>query len=300
LKFCFLIARLTKVFLQGCPMVPQTELKILTRIFSSPSLQKVIDGELAPLYEAQELLSLSGHYCETVEDVYTSAFNYLNKNYRNEYIYKCLLFKRVILGHHSAKTASMLQEFKLGKSKVDAFVINGIATSYEIKSEYDNFERLKKQLDDYSQFSDEIYVVGSATKADELAGFLPKNIGVKVLNKRGYFTSIRRASKLEPIYTSEKIIDLLTATELKKIAINYCPEIEYSPNTQLVKDCKTVLDVIDVSTLKKLALSTLKERGLKKNVFLSSLPYELSSRVSQLTLSSKKKHNLKIVLKQYI
>jgi hypothetical protein len=300
LNFSILVVKLNRVFFQGRIMISPTELQVLTRIFSVPSLQKVIDGELTPLFEAQNLLSLFGQCCITVEDVYTSAFEYLNKNYRNEYIYKCLLFKRVILGHHSPKTASMLQEFKLGKSKVDAFVINGIATSYEIKSEYDNFDRLEKQIEDYSLFSDEIYVVGTASKADELTGRLPYKIGIKVLNKRGYFTSIRKASKLNPIYTADKVVNLLTASELKNIAVNYCPKIESSPNTQLVRRCRYELEQLDSVTLKMLALTTLKERGLKKNIYIARLPYELSSRVSQLKLSSKKKHSFMIALKQHI
>src|SRR5690606_12549482 len=113
-------------------MTSPTKIENIKNLFSTQEIFRVLEGDLTGIYRVRaELLDLTGlsesSLC-TVGDVYESAFWYLSKFHRYEYVYKALLFKRVILGSHSTRTASMLQEFTLGSSKVDAFVVNGIST----------------------------------------------------------------------------------------------------------------------------------------------------------------------------
>ncbi|MEI9986083.1 MAG: sce7726 family protein [Aliidongia sp.] len=50
--------------------------------------------------------------------------------------------QKILMGKHSLRTASMLNEFRAGSCKADLVILNGTATVYEIKSERDSLTRL--------------------------------------------------------------------------------------------------------------------------------------------------------------
>lgn len=72
----------------------------------------------------------------TVGDVFDQAFEILKvAGQRDEYIYRAAISQKILMGTHSLRTASMLNEFRAGSSKADLVILNGTATVYEIKSE---------------------------------------------------------------------------------------------------------------------------------------------------------------------
>src|SRR3546814_5194136 len=74
----------------------------------------------------------------TVGDTFDSAFDILKvAGHRDEYIYRAAISHKVLMGTHSLRTASMLNEFRAGSCKADLVILNGTATVYEIKSERD-------------------------------------------------------------------------------------------------------------------------------------------------------------------
>ncbi len=95
----------------------------------------------------------------TYEDLFNFAFTHLQKNYRNEYIYKNAIAKNILLGKHSLNTSFMLQEFRIGHCKADTLVLNGTSNIYEIKSELDSLDRLQGQINTYSQVFDMVHVI---------------------------------------------------------------------------------------------------------------------------------------------
>jgi hypothetical protein len=85
----------------------------------------------------------------TLGQFFEWVYNLLFKNYRNEYVYKNVLANKILLGKHSLNTSQILTEFRVGRSKADVVLLNGTSTVYEIKSEYDSFARLEKQIQSY-------------------------------------------------------------------------------------------------------------------------------------------------------
>src|SRR5215216_2008453 len=84
-----------------------------------------------------------------VGEVFEAAFQILKQSgLRDEYIYKAALTHRVLMGRHSLRTACMLSEFRVGRSKADIVILNGTTTVYEIKSERDSLSRLERQIQD--------------------------------------------------------------------------------------------------------------------------------------------------------
>ncbi|MBA1734104.1 sce7726 family protein, partial [Escherichia coli] len=85
----------------------------------------------------------------SLRDLFTSLYDFLRLNYRNEYVYKTALVNKIIFGKHSPKTSSSSIELPIKNSIVDVAVFNGTSTAYEIKTEYDSPKRLITQAPDY-------------------------------------------------------------------------------------------------------------------------------------------------------
>ena len=106
-------------------MKSSIELKHVTNAFSSSSFDDLVNGNISNLAVLKKTLGFDESRSVEIRSLFEKAFEYLNQNYQSEYIYKCMLYKKVVLGTHSPNTAAMLSELKLGTSKVDAFVVNG-------------------------------------------------------------------------------------------------------------------------------------------------------------------------------
>ena len=126
--------------------------KYLSRIFSGPSIQTLAtDGRCDFI---SSVVKSSGILDElrpvtTWESFFEKTYSYLFNNYRNEYVYKNAIANKILLGRHSLNTSNLLTEFRVDKSKADIVILNGTSSVYEIKSEFDSFERLEEQIRSY-------------------------------------------------------------------------------------------------------------------------------------------------------
>lgn len=136
----------------------------VARLFSGQALKKVLSDDRPKIVEeVSAYLSMHGLLGEdsTLGDLLKASYEYLSRNYRNEYIYKNAIANKILLGVHSINTSYMLQEFRVGRSKVDTVILNGTSNVYEIKSELDTLERLERQISDYKRAFDKVHVITS-------------------------------------------------------------------------------------------------------------------------------------------
>jgi hypothetical protein len=129
----------------------------------------------------------------TLGEFFDWVYHFLFKNYRNEYIYKNIIANKILLGKHSLNTSQMLTEFRVGRSKADVVLLNGASTVYEIKSQYDSFARLEKQMRAYFEIFDYINVITSSSQVKKLDSILPDKAGILVLTNRNTISTIREA-----------------------------------------------------------------------------------------------------------
>lgn len=73
-----------------------------------------------------------------VRDVFYYCYREVEKNYKNEYFFKNIIIKNILIGCYFLNMLIMLSEFRVGFSKVDCVILNGISICYEIKFEYDS------------------------------------------------------------------------------------------------------------------------------------------------------------------
>lgn len=213
----------------------------------------------------------------SLRDFFNIIFHFLLKNYRNEYVYKNLIANKILLGKHSLKTSQMLTEFRIGNSKADFIIINGISTVYEIKSEYDSFLRLDKQINSYSKAFEFVNVITSPLLAKKAYYSLPENIGILSLTNRNTISVIRKPkSNLENIDLSV-LFDSLRKNEYLKIIKTYYGYVPNVPNTKIFSDCKKLYREIPIEKAVRLTNEVLKKRNYSNFITqqINRIPYSL-------------------------
>ncbi len=206
-------------------------------------------------------------------------YNILFKNYRNEYIYKNAIANKILLGKHSLNTSNMLTEFRVGKCKADAVVINGTSTVYEIKSEFDSFARLERQMEAYCQVFDHINVITSNSQATKLKSILPDAVGILVLTDRNTISTIRDSKSNKKNINPGTLFDSLRKKEYIKVVDEYYETTPDVPNTQIYRECKKLYCKIPPEAAHDLTMTTLKKRNNTKVLkeFIANAPDSLSA-----------------------
>jgi len=206
-----------------------------SRLFSSAVLKELARSGRSPLFaRLMKEAALPLPKKARVRDVFDTAFAFLTKSeFRNEYVYRAALTKRVLLGTHSLQTASMLSEFRVGPCRADVAVLNGTSTVYEIKSERDSLSKLERQVSAYREVFATIYVIAGENHIQAVLKAMPKDIGVMKLSARYQISCLREATNAPGRTKPLSILDALRTTEaiaLLKARGLHVPSV---PNTKL-------------------------------------------------------------------
>ncbi len=226
-------------------------------------------------------------------------YNLLFKNYRNEYIYKNVIANKILLGKHSLNTSSMLTEFRVGRCKADAVILNGTSTVYEIKSEFDSFARLENQLRAYFNIFDHINVITSDQQAAKLEPILPDRVGIQVLTNRNTISTIRESKSNKENIRTDILFDSLRKQEYMRIIDSFFGEVPDVPNTLIYRECKKIFCKIPPETAHDLTINILRKRNNAKLLeeFISVAPNSLSAYALSICNEKSKIASLKNSLK---
>lgn len=255
-------------------------LSALSRIFSPIVLdnlaQKGYSGYLSEVCRNSGLIKRLD-FSITLGDFLDQIYKFLFKNYRNEYIYKNVIADKILLGKHSLNTSQMLTEFRVGRCKADAVILNGTSTVYEIKSEFDSFVRLEKQIQAYFQVFDKINVITTANNAIKLESILPSAAGILVLTDRSTISTFRESESNKKNIKPEILFDSLRKTEYTQIIKEYFGSVPEVPNTRIYKDCKKLFCEIPSEEAHDLTIKILMNRSNSKLLqeFIDKAPLSL-------------------------
>ena len=173
---------------------------ILNKVFTQYVLKDLIEKCKNKIYDTtiNKFLDIGE---EKNQILIKKLYEYMGKNYRNEYFYQNTLLNKLLLGKHSLNTTTALTQIPIAKSKADFILINGKAVVYEIKTELDTFERLKTQLKDYYKAFDHVCVVTCENNYKKLEKLLENTpVGIYTLTNRNTLKF-----KKEPIKNIEKL-----------------------------------------------------------------------------------------------
>lgn len=238
-------------------------LPALSRIFSPIVMDSLVKNGYSPYLSE---VSINSGLLEFINQPTTlglffdQVYDYLSNNYRNEYVYKNVIANKILLGKHSLNTSRMLTEFRVGTNKADVVLLNGSSTVYEIKSEYDSFARLEKQIRSYLEMFDYINVVTSSSQVNKLNEFLPNSVGLIVLTNSNKMSTIRHPKYNRKNINKAILFDSLRKAEYMKIIKDHYKITPTVPNTQIYKKCKKMFCEIPDESVFDLTIKTLKKR----------------------------------------
>lgn len=246
-----------------------------SKLFNSNKLSALAGGDFSYVEKvAKEYLHQDVSKI-VVCDIYEDTYKRLSQEYRSEYYFKNTIARRRLLGRHSLKTATMLSEFRVGRSKADCVILNGKSTCYEIKSEYDTLNRLEEQLNDYLKLFDEVYVVCSAKNLESVLKTADKRVGVLELTQKNYFSEKRAATpRVDPI-DIELLMKSLRKEEYLELVRRNTGVVPSVPNSKLVNFCKSALKTVDPEQIAISFIEVLKEKRLNDSNLLNALPSSL-------------------------
>lgn len=221
----------------GVPLKPNRgELAALSRLFSSAVFHELAKKGRSPLFKRLLSQTRVPDECtpnRSVGQAFDSAFSILKiAGHRDEYVYRTALTKNILLGKHSLRTASMLNEFRIGARKADLVILNGTATVYEIKSERDSLTRLAEQIEAYRRVFATVNVIVGENHIDGVRSVLPSDIGIMQLTRRNHISVEREAIDSPERICPSTVLGSLRSAEAVEVlkALNvYMPEV---PNTQ--------------------------------------------------------------------
>lgn len=101
----------------------------------------------------------------------------------NDLLVNYYICERVVKYHFIRQMKDLAEnivafEMNVGDSRIDICRINGCSYAYEIKTEYDNFDRLESQMADYTKAFERVYVIVPKDKATAVAKHIPDTCGI--------------------------------------------------------------------------------------------------------------------------
>lgn len=270
-------------------------LRSLTQIYTRSHFSRVIKKNDLKFIMSRlnKHVEINGRY--KYLDLLTAIYKQLQNAYRSEYFYKNALINKLLLGKYSLKTTTVLNEFKIGNSIADFVLLNGEARIYEIKTDLDSLEKLEKQIHDYSQFGNKVYIVASYNHIKKLVDVYENSpIGLIEFTQRDTLRISKEATECSENFNHTTIFKTLRKQEYLDIINDHLGFIPDVPNTLLFKECLALAKDIPIKEFQKSVFEKLKERKLQQPSLLCDkrTPYELKHICYTMDLSENDYHNL--------
>lgn len=114
---------------------------------------------------------------EEVEDIRLQINNLISKNYLNENVIKSAFVKRYLI-KKNPETNITIFELRANGSRADLCLFNDDSFVFEIKTEYDSYDRLEKQLNDYKALFDFLFVIIPEKEKENIKKQLTNDVGI--------------------------------------------------------------------------------------------------------------------------
>lgn len=257
-------------------------IRSLSNIFNPSTIRQVInDNDLSYLssrINKYRSVLFQSNEIQVFKSLLAMLYSEMNKNYRNEYIYKNTLINKLLFKKYSLASTTLLNEFKIGSSKADTVLVNGEVKLYEIKTDLDSLSRLDNQLSDYKKAVEKIYIITNTKYIKTLKEkYLYTDYGIIELTSNQNLKTHKDATENKDFFNHLSIFKTLRKSEYISIINEYFNNIPNVPNTKIFKECFMMAQKIDIKEFQKLAFEKLKKRVLRcpKNLNKSDTPKEL-------------------------
>jgi hypothetical protein len=279
------------------------KLRSYSTVFSAPSFMRLLHDDDFGFLDSKILrydMHKVGSEIKTYYDYIHYIYRELEKQYRNEYLYKNTIINELLLKKYGVRNTILINEFRVGNSIADIVMFNGTSKAFEIKTELDSNKRLNSQLIDYTKVFSECYIV---THESLSAKYLKEDqhIGVIELVKQNRsikFKEVRHAKENLQI-DPDTLMKTLRTSEYKNIVKAYYGGLPEMNSFNMFEICREMIKQIPSSELHHLFITELKLR--KSNTrLMPQIPKELRQICLTLNASEKSCKLLEHKLQQTI
>lgn len=148
-------------------VVPLNKLRKLYSIYSPLKTNKSLSNIYSSLFKDNS----------DVPDIRLKVNNLIYHNYLNEAVIKSAFINEHLIKKSPRKNITIFELNACG-ARADLSVMNGKSYVYEIKTEFDTFERLDKQTENYLKFFDYLNVIVPIDRVEQVKELLANNIGI--------------------------------------------------------------------------------------------------------------------------
>jgi len=169
---------------------------------------------------------LENNLIDTLDTAILNTFNSQNmreiynkiilKYYPNELSVKSNFINQVLFKSNNHVT---IFELPIGSSRIDLCKLNGSSNAYEIKTDLDNLLRLNKQLNDYLEIFEKVFVICSLNKLTDIEKQIIPLCGIYTysISKHGnYKFQLHRHATFSEHLSPKKQLDILRKQDLIK------------------------------------------------------------------------------------
>lgn len=197
----------------------------------------------------------------------------------HEYVFKNEIANQLFVGKHNPDISGMLLEFRVGSARLDAVIVNGTTTCYEIKTDRDELTRLPAQLAAAGTVFDKVYVVTTARYLNAVAAVLERypKVGIYVLGPNARFSRVRLAGSNLTELDPGAIFDCLRQAEYMRAVHDRLGNQPTVPNTRLYATYRTLFNVFGPREAHKVLVESLRRRAVRRGDAVDhvAVPYEL-------------------------
>jgi hypothetical protein len=252
---------------------------VANAIFSKSFLERACEGThgeiLSELAASADVTPLSGErFAAFFERIYAT----LVSDYRCEYVLKNEIANKLFLARHNPSRSSLLTEVRVGVNRVDLVIVNGSATAYEVKTEFDSLNRLDSQLAAYLRVFPRVCVAAAPIHIEHLVSEIDARVGIIEYTSRGTLSTVRRPLDNTSNVDPESVFEIMRMPEFLGAIANEFGAVPSVPNGLLHSECSQLFSKLVPTRAAAALISTLRQRAISRGDerILAGLPYSLT------------------------
>lgn len=270
--------------------------RAINRVFTRRVITDLIERGKNEVFDVVVQRYINDPENKTHGQIISEIYAHLGREHRNEYYYLNTLLNKLLVGIHSVNSTTALSQVRIGSHIADFVMINGEGRVYEIKSDLDNYDRLRDQLSDFYNAFSKVSVLADVHERDNVErlladfGEMGEAVGIYVLTERD--TIFGKAKVREPVQFDDNlnhncIFKLLRKREYENVILQAFGELPQVAPVFHFRACLEKFGQIPIKEAQDMAFNELKKRNRISKTAFERIRPELKFTVYFAGLSSK-------------
>lgn len=246
-------------------------LRSLSALFTTSAIRRMIEAQDYSQFIPRVTKHSDCSRKLSVRTLFERYYRRMETHYRSEYVFKNALLNQKLLAKHSLSTTSVLNEFRIGTSVADFVLLNGEIRVFEIKTDFDTFDKLDKQLGEYRKVANRVYlVVGERGVEKALSRYRKSSVGIIRYTDDNILETVQSARSDSSLFNAETLFKTLRKPEYSALIQSRFGYVPAVPNTQTFQRCLQLAQLLDPQELQDSVRRILKKRTIKSPELLQS------------------------------